>query len=139
MAKLSDKKLTKMKGSATKAVEEAKTEGARETAAEAAEAVSAAADQAVKAAKSTVKTADSAKADAQKAAKAVSTARTEVYIQAHGGEASVDELTERAAAAFKAAHKRTKIEDMKLYVNSDERKAYYVVNGVGGPEDYVEF
>lgn len=41
---------------------------------------------------------------------------------------TADELVERAKAAFKSEHKRTAIEQIKVYVKPEDYAAYYVVN-----------
>lgn len=53
---------------------------------------------------------------------------TAVYIQYKGMEDGVEELIAAARADYKAAHKRTPINSIKLYVKPEEYTAYYVVN-----------
>ena len=50
------------------------------------------------------------------------------YVQFMGSEAAVNDLVEAAKADFKASHKRTKIESLRLYVKPEEFTAYYVIN-----------
>jgi len=50
------------------------------------------------------------------------------YVQFMGSEAAVNDLVEAAKADFKASHKRTKIESLRLYVKPEEYTAYYVIN-----------
>lgn len=128
------KKIEKMKAEA-KAAEVKETEKlAVEAEADAEQAAAVAEESAAQTAEKAEKAVESSRKTAAR-----KVAKTEVFVQAHGGEAGVDELVERAAAAFKAAHKRTKIEELKLYVNADERRAYYVVNGEGSADAYIEF
>ena len=51
-----------------------------------------------------------------------------VYVQYPEVEVEVDELLERARAAFREEKKRTPIKELKLYIKTDERAAYYVIN-----------
>lgn len=51
-----------------------------------------------------------------------------VILQYQGADVDVNGLIETAKAAFKTAHKRTRILDLKLYLKPEERAAYYVVN-----------
>lgn len=53
---------------------------------------------------------------------------TAVYIQYKGMEDGVEELIAAARADYKAMHKRTPINSIKLYVKPEEYTAYYVVN-----------
>ena len=52
-----------------------------------------------------------------------------VVLQYQGSETDVTALIEVAKAEFKAAHKRTRILSLQLYLKPEERAAYYVVNG----------
>ena len=58
----------------------------------------------------------------------VSNEMTTVYIQYKGKEDGVEDLIAAARADYKAAHKRTPINSIKLYVKPEEYTAYYVVN-----------
>lgn len=51
-----------------------------------------------------------------------------VFVQFQETEADINDLIERAKAAFKAEKKRTRITEMKIYVKPEERAAYYVIN-----------
>ena len=53
---------------------------------------------------------------------------TTLYIQYKGKEDGVEDLIAAARADYKAAHKRTPINSIKLYVKPEEYMAYYVVN-----------
>jgi len=54
--------------------------------------------------------------------------RPAVYVQFQETQADVNELVDRARAAFRAEKKRTRITDMKIYIKPEERAAYYVIN-----------
>lgn len=53
----------------------------------------------------------------------------EVVVQYSGAEIGASALTDAAVAQFKAAKKRARIKDIKLYIKPEERAAYYVING----------
>ena len=77
--------------------------------------------------------------DAKKRAelkKAAAAMKPEFILQYQGAEVNVEELASKAAAAFKADHKRTLITSMKLYLKPEENAAYYVINdGESGKVD----
>jgi len=53
-----------------------------------------------------------------------------IILQVYGKDADVAELMEKAKADFVAAgHKKSEIEDVKLYLKHEDGAAYYVVNG----------
>jgi len=53
----------------------------------------------------------------------------EIVLQCAGGEWRIDEVKEKAIAAYVAeGHQRGRISKFSLYVKPEERKAYYVVN-----------
>ena len=52
-----------------------------------------------------------------------------VLLQYQGIDTDITALVEAAKAEFKAAHKRTRILSLQLYLKPEERAAYYVVNG----------
>lgn len=53
----------------------------------------------------------------------------EIILQCAGGEWNIDEVKEKAIAAYVAeGHHRGRISKFSLYVKPEERKAYYVVN-----------
>ena len=54
--------------------------------------------------------------------------KPEIFVQFQETQADINELIDRAKAAFKSEKKRTRITDMKLYVKPEERAAYYVIN-----------
>ncbi len=94
-----------------------------------------------KAKESATKTATKAKESATKAkastTKAVKKAKKEVVetavLQYNGNEYTMEDITARCKADFKAQSKKT-ISEINVYVKPQENKAYYVVNsgeGVG--------
>lgn len=52
-----------------------------------------------------------------------------IKIQFGGKDFSTEEILEKAKAAFAAANEGVEIKTVDLYVNADDRAAYYVVNG----------
>lgn len=55
--------------------------------------------------------------------------RVTVKIQFGGKDISMDEILEKAKAAFAAANEGVEIKTVELYVNADDHAAYYVING----------
>ena len=80
------------------------------------------------------------KATKKPAAKKASTAKTEtktktapkkdeVFVQFAGEEFVVEEVMEKAKAAYVAeGHRISAIKSVRLYIKPEERKAYYVIN-----------
>lgn len=78
------------------------------------------------------------KAAKKPAAKKASTAKTEtkkapkkdeVFVQFAGEEFVVEEVMEKAKAAYVAeGHRASAIKSVRLYIKPEERKAYYVIN-----------
>ncbi len=62
------------------------------------------------------------------AQKTADSGKATVYIQFKGLEDRVDDLIEAVRTDFRAAHKRTPITGIKLYVKPEEYTVYYVVN-----------
>ena len=70
------------------------------------------------------------------ATKKASTAKTEkapkkdeVFVQFAGEEFVVEEVMEKAKAAYAAeGHRTSAIKSVRLYIKPEERKAYYVIN-----------
>ena len=55
--------------------------------------------------------------------------KDEVYVQFAGEEFEVQEVMERAKAAYVAeGHRACAIKSVRLYIKPEERKAYYVIN-----------
>ena len=53
----------------------------------------------------------------------------EIVLQYSGAEIEAATLADAAVAQFRAAKKRARIKDIKLYLKPEERAAYYVING----------
>ena len=74
------------------------------------------------------------KADKKPAVKKASTAKTEtkkdeVFVQFAGEEFVVEEVMDKAKAAYVAeGHRVSAIKSIRLYIKPEERKAYYVIN-----------
>ena len=74
------------------------------------------------------------KAAKKPAAKKATTAKTEtkkdeVFVQFAGEEYSVEDVIEKAKAAYVAeGHRAAAIKTVRLYIKPEERKAYYVIN-----------
>lgn len=74
--------------------------------------------------KAVAKKTNAAKADAKKVEK-----KDEVYVQFAGEEFVVEEVMEKAKAAYVAeGHRVSAIKSVRLYIKPEERKAYYVIN-----------
>ena len=69
------------------------------------------------------------KAPAKKAAPKKEAEQVNIKIQFGGKDFSTEEILEKAKAAFAAANEGVEIKTVDLYVNADDRAAYYVVNG----------
>lgn len=55
--------------------------------------------------------------------------KDEVFVQFAGEEYSVDEVMDKAKAAYVAeGHRAAAIKSVRLYIKPEERKAYYVIN-----------
>lgn len=52
-----------------------------------------------------------------------------IKVQFGGKDISMDEILEKAKAAFAAANEGVEIRTVELYVNADDHAAYYVING----------
>ncbi len=72
--------------------------------------------------------AQKAEAKAAREAKKIADVKVTAFVQFMGSEAAVNDLVEAAKADFKASHKRTKIESLRLYVKPEDYTAYYVIN-----------
>lgn len=88
------------------------------------------------AAKAPAKTA--ARKTASKASKAAPQA--EVVIEFGGRQIVAKEILEAAKKDFAEKHEGAELKSIHLYIKPEESVAYYVVNdGIGDPEDKVEF
>ncbi|MCQ2464488.1 MAG: DUF6465 family protein [Oscillospiraceae bacterium] len=92
----------------------------------------------VKEVKETAKTKTAAKAPAKKEAAPAKapkkTAKETSFVEFEGKQLSVSEITENAKKHWLASNKGT-ISDIKVYINTNQSKAFYVVNN----EDRGEF
>lgn len=74
--------------------------------------------------KTTAKKATAKKSAAKKVEK-----KDEVFVQFAGEEFAVEEVMEKAKAAYVAeGHRASAIKSVRLYIKPEERKAYYVIN-----------
>ncbi len=76
------------------------------------------------------------------AAKTVAKAepQAEVVIEFNGRQIVAKEVLEAAKKDFAEKHKGAELKSIHLYIKPEESVAYYVVNdGIGDPEDKVEF
>ncbi len=74
--------------------------------------------------KPAAKKAAAAKTETKKALK-----KDEVFVQFAGEEFVVEEVMEKAKAAYVAeGHRISAIKSVRLYIKPEERKAYYVIN-----------
>ncbi|MDO4966848.1 MAG: DUF6465 family protein, partial [Lachnospiraceae bacterium] len=72
------------------------------------------------------KAAPAKKAPAKKAADVKAT----VAVQFAGKDYSAEQLVKMAKAAYKATKNKEEMKKLEVYVNVDDSRAYYVVNGV---------
>ncbi len=71
--------------------------------------------------KKAVKTADKKKA--------ADVRNTEVYVEYEGDQIATNEIVSKIEEAFKAeGHRVSTIKDLKVYINLEEKSAYYVIN-----------
>lgn len=63
----------------------------------------------------------------------------DTFMEFNGMQVSVEELTERAKEAYVASgHNIQDVDSVKLYINANERRVYYIVND--NPEGkFIEF
>jgi len=52
-----------------------------------------------------------------------------VIIEANGNQIDVEDLKRKAEEEFKKQYPDEKIQDLKIYINTNEGTAYYVMNG----------
>lgn len=80
-------------------------------------------------AKTTAKKTTAKKTTARKAAKKPVEKITEVYFEYNGEQILSEELVGRIQEAYKnEGHRISSIKTLRVYINPDERKAYYVIN-----------
>lgn len=80
------------------------------------------------------KKAPAKKAPAKKAPAKKAEVKTTVTVEFGGKAVKAQDVL----AKVKKAVGRTAVKTLEIYMNVDEQKAYYVVNGEGGPDKYVE-
>lgn len=133
--KVADEAAAKAKDVAEKTAVTAKktAESAKTTATKAV----ASAEKTVETAKAaTAKTATKAKKTAKKAvAKKKNEVTRSAVLQFGGSDYKVEEIIDKAQAAFKAENKRKAVSDIKVYIKPEENAAYYVVTS--GESEYV--
>lgn len=79
--------------------------------------------------KAAKKTAEKTEKVAKKAEKKTEEKAETVFVQYAGKEITVDEIKDRAKAAYEAeGHRASSIKSLRLYVKPEENKAYYVIN-----------
>ena len=78
--------------------------------------------------KKAVKAGTEAAQTVKETAKKVTLKKPEYYVHLNGHEINMDELSEKAKAAFKAEHKRTAVLSCRIYLKPEDNAAYYVVN-----------
>ena len=97
--------------------------------------------------KAPVKKAPAKKAPAKKAAAKKTTAKkaapaepeTSVVIQFNNKNVAASALVEEVKQIWAAeGHDAAELKDIKVYLNVDESKAYYVINGNGNPTGVIE-
>lgn len=63
----------------------------------------------------------------------------EVYFEFNGMQVNSDDLVERAKEAYIAeGHKLEDVKTVQIYINANERRVYYVVNGLA-ENKFIEF
>lgn len=82
------------------------------------------------------------KAEAPKKAPAAKKAEPrvqEVYFEFDGKQVEAGQVVSLIEQAYKnEGHQVGRIKDLKVYINSEEGKAYYVINGDNGEGKYIE-
>ena len=78
--------------------------------------------------KKAVKAGSEAAQAVKETAKKVSPKKPEYYVQFNGREINMEELSDKAKAAFKEDHKRTAVLSCRIYLKPEDNAAYYVVN-----------
>lgn len=82
------------------------------------------------------------KAEAPKKAPAAKKAEPrvqEVYFEFDGKQVEAGQVVSLIEQAYKnEGHQIGRIKDLKVYINSEEGKAYYVINGDNGEGKYIE-
>lgn len=63
-------------------------------------------------------------------------AKKTVYVEISGNQFAAKSVVDNCVKAYKAANKGATVKSVDVYINADENKAYYVVNGE--PAGFIE-
>ena len=89
--------------------------------------------------KTAVKKAEPKKRGRKPAAKKAEPRVQEVYFEFDGKQVEAGQVVSLIEQAYKnEGHQIGRIKDLKVYINSKEGKAYYVINGDDGEGKYIE-
>lgn len=89
--------------------------------------------------KTAAKKAEPKKRGRKPAAKKVEPRVQEVYFEFDGKQVEAGQVVSLIEQAYKnEGHQIGRIKDLKVYINSEEGKAYYVINGDDGEGKYIE-
>lgn len=89
--------------------------------------------------KAAAKKAEPKKRGRKPAAKKAEPRVQEVYFEFDGKQVEAGQVVSLIEQAYKnEGHQIGRIKDLKVYINSEEGKAYYVINGDDGEGKYIE-
>lgn len=89
--------------------------------------------------KTAAKKAEPKKRGRKPAAKKAEPRVQEVYFEFDGKQVEAGQVVSLIEQAYKnEGHQIGRIKDLKVYINSEEGKAYYVINGDDGEGKYIE-
>lgn len=89
--------------------------------------------------KTAVKKAEPKKRGRKPAAKKVEPRAQEVYFEFDGKQVEAGQVVSLIEQAYKnEGHQIGRIKDLKVYINSEEGRAYYVINGDDGEGKFIE-
>lgn len=89
--------------------------------------------------KTAAKKAEPKKRGRKPAAKKAEPRVQEVYFEFDGKQVEAGQVVSLIEQAYKnEGHQIGRIKDLKVYINSEEGKAYYVINGDDGEVKYIE-
>lgn len=89
--------------------------------------------------KTAVKKAEPKKRGRKPAAKKVEPRVQEVYFEFDGKQVEAGQVVSLIEQAYKnEGHQIGRIKDLKVYINSEEGRAYYVINGDDGEGKFIE-
>lgn len=102
-----------------------------------------AADKPAKSTKAAAKTAKTPKASkAEKSVKAAKPAASdkaeEIFLELKNGSYDMGGFIEKCKADYKSKHPRSRINSIKIYIKPEDNKAYYVVNGNSGDDQFID-